>query len=186
VPVFLQRRSALAWAAAPWLTTLAAPGSAAAAATEPPAGISSLNEAINQAGRQRMLSQRMAKGWLAQGQGIEVARARQIQTDSIALFERQLASLRDSAPNPGIAATCEALAARWADYRQALTTLAPSAANTPGLIALDGLVLGLAQRGTSQQREPAAGDGPRHLFVRPYRQRLSAPARHPQPRTESP
>lgn len=147
MPVHLQRRSTLAWAVAPWLAALAGPGQAAPSVTGQP-GISDLNDAINQAGRQRMLSQRMAKGWLAQGQGIQVERARQIQADSMALFERQLQSLREFAPSPAIAGTYDALATRWADYRQALTTLAPSPAHTPGLIALDGQVLSLAHRGT--------------------------------------
>ena len=40
------------------------------------AQVSGVNDAINKAGRQRMLSQRMAKAWLAIGMGIDVARAK--------------------------------------------------------------------------------------------------------------
>ena len=52
------------------------------------AQVSDINDAINKAGRQRMLSQRMAKAWLAIGLDIEVARAQRILGDSMALFDR--------------------------------------------------------------------------------------------------
>ena len=44
--------------------------------------INGINEAINKAGRQRMLSQRMAKAWLAVGQDIESSKAESILYDS--------------------------------------------------------------------------------------------------------
>ena len=40
------------------------------------AQVADLNDAINKAGRQRMVSQRMSKAYLFLGQGIEVAAAR--------------------------------------------------------------------------------------------------------------
>jgi nitrate/nitrite-specific signal transduction histidine kinase len=135
----LQRRAIVACATAPLLGLGALPLQAQ---------VADLNDVVNQAGRQRMLSQRLAKTWLAQGQAIETERARRIQADSTALFERQLQSLRNFAPTPGIAATYDALAGAWLDYRQALATLAPTAANTPRLVALDSQVLALAHRGT--------------------------------------
>ena len=137
--VGLPRRRLLAWAGAPVLTTWVVPGQAQ---------VASLNDAINQAGRQRMLSQRMAKAWLAQGQQVEPRRAGKILAESVALFDRQLQALRDYAPTPAIGQSYGALALAWADYRQALATLAPSAANTPRLIALDSQVLALAHQGT--------------------------------------
>lgn len=135
----MKRRTAMAWATAPLWAGMARPVVAQ---------VTNLSDAINQAGRQRMLSQRMAKAWLAQGQDVETLRAGKAMTASVALFERQLQALRDFAPSPAISATYSELALAWADYQQALTTLAPSAANTPKLIALDGQVLALAHRGT--------------------------------------
>ena len=48
------------------------------------------NDAINRAGRQRMLSQRTAKAYLAAGQGVLNDRTHEILSGSIALFDRQL------------------------------------------------------------------------------------------------
>jgi len=49
-----------------------------------------LNDAINKAGRQRMLSQRVAKAYLAADQGVVTQRADEILAASMALFDRQL------------------------------------------------------------------------------------------------
>jgi nitrate/nitrite-specific signal transduction histidine kinase len=50
------------------------------------AQIQSMNEAINKSGRQRMLSQRMAKAYLQIGQGIAVERSRKILALSITIY----------------------------------------------------------------------------------------------------
>ena len=84
------------------------------------AQIPSVNEAINRAGRQRMLSQRMAKAWLALGQGVDKPRAEKILHDSITLFERQLDELKAFAPTPGIQATYAALEPAWQTYKRGL------------------------------------------------------------------
>jgi Type IV pili methyl-accepting chemotaxis transducer N-term len=120
------------------------------------ARISTLNEAINKAGRQRMLSQRMAKAWLALGQDIAPERAQKVMADSLALFERQLAELQAFAPTPTIQATYASLALAWADYKVALTTQAPARAAAPLLLALDARVLKLAHQGTVQLEQLSA------------------------------
>jgi hypothetical protein len=120
------------------------------------ARITTLNEAINKAGRQRMLSQRMAKAWLAWGQDIAPERAQKVMTDSLALFERQLAELQAFAPTPAIQATYASLALAWADYKAALTTQAPARAAAPLLLALDAKVLKLAHQGTVQLEQLSA------------------------------
>jgi hypothetical protein len=53
-----------------------------------------LSDAINKAGRQRMLSQRMGKAWLALVHGIEPAAAQNVLDKSMALFDRQLVELK--------------------------------------------------------------------------------------------
>lgn len=58
----------------------------------------SIYEAINQAGRQRMLSQRITKAYFYQGLGVETAQAQQELQASIALFEEQHARLKENAP----------------------------------------------------------------------------------------
>jgi hypothetical protein len=114
------------------------------------AQVTSLNDAINKAGRQRMLSQRMAKAWLALGQGVDTRRADKVMADSMALFDRQLVELKAYAPSPDIRQTYTALEAAWSDYKAALVGQAPDRAATGLVLSLDGKVLKLAHQGTVQ------------------------------------
>jgi nitrate/nitrite-specific signal transduction histidine kinase len=114
------------------------------------AQVADIADAINKAGRQRMLSQRMAKSWIAIGMGIEATRAQKTLADSMALFDRQFVELKAFAPNADIRATYAAIEPLWADYKTALVGSAPSKAATPALITLDGKILALANQGTLQ------------------------------------
>jgi len=53
-----------------------------------------IGEAINKAGRQRMLTQRMVKAYCQLGQDVRYLVAEKQLKDSVALFERQLAELK--------------------------------------------------------------------------------------------
>lgn len=114
------------------------------------AEVSSLNDAINKAGRQRMLSQRMAKAWLAMGQGIDAEHAERIMLESMATFDRQFVELKAYAPTPEIRATYQAMEPVWGEYKSALVGRTPERDLTPSLLALDAKVLKLAQQGTVQ------------------------------------
>ena len=114
------------------------------------AQITQINEAINKAGRQRMLSQRMAKAWLAIGQGVDVAKAERILGDSMALFDRQLVELKAYAPKPDIRQTYQRLEAEWSRYKEALVGTAPRQSASAALLAQDARVLALAHQGTMQ------------------------------------
>ncbi len=114
------------------------------------AQVSDLNDAINKAGRQRMLSQRMAKAWLAIGQGVEEAKAGRILGESMAIFDRQLVELKAYAPQPAIRSTYQQLEGVWAEYKLALVGAAPRREQAASLLALDGRVLQLAHQGTTQ------------------------------------
>ena len=71
--ILLNRRTIIAAAAGlPWLGAHAQ--------------VSDLGDAINKAGRQRMLSQRMGKAWLALVHGIETSNAQTVLDKSLALF----------------------------------------------------------------------------------------------------
>lgn len=109
-----------------------------------------INDAINKAGRQRMLSQRMAKAWLAIGQDVDAAQARRVLDESMALFERQLAELKTFAPTPAIRATYAATELAWREYKTALIDGAPAKGGGVALVALGGRVLALAHQGTGQ------------------------------------
>lgn len=109
-----------------------------------------LNDAINKAGRQRMLSQRVAKAYLAAGQGVATQRADEILAASMALFERQLVELKAFAPTPDVKATYGELETIWNAYKAMLVGQAPVRENATALIDLDGKVLALANKGTSQ------------------------------------
>ncbi|MEY4882166.1 MAG: hypothetical protein RIS34_20 [Pseudomonadota bacterium] len=114
------------------------------------AQVMNLNDAINKAGRQRMLSQRLGKAWLALLQGVETANAQSVLDRSLALFDRQLVELKGFAPTPEIQATYSKLEITWSDYKAALVGILPKRANAATLLQLDSRVLGLAQQGTVQ------------------------------------
>lgn len=114
------------------------------------AQVTSLNEAINKAGRQRMLSQRMSKAWLALGQGVDAKRAEKVLADSMALFDRQFVELKAYAPTESIRQTYLALEPAWADFKAALVGQRPERSTAPILLGLDAKVLKLAHQGTVQ------------------------------------
>jgi CRP-like cAMP-binding protein len=86
----------------------------AVAAPTTPGGI------INMAGRQRMLSQRLAKSWLLLGHGIQPGRSRSILAQSAALFEEQMAVLDMLAPNDDVRRAHAGVEEIWRRYRTLL------------------------------------------------------------------
>src|SRR5687767_5219402 len=90
------------------------------------AQVSDLNDAINKAGRQRMLSQRMSKAYLALVQHVEPESARLVLDRSIALFDRQLVELKAFAPAPDIKETYTRLEGAWSEFKGVLVGSAPS------------------------------------------------------------
>jgi hypothetical protein len=114
------------------------------------AQISDIKSAINKAGRQRMLSQRMAKLYLQLGQGIEAERSRRLLDASMALFDRQLVELKNFAPTPVIKDTYFQLERAWLAYKDVLVGTAPSKDGARSVMALSEEVLSLAHQGTMQ------------------------------------
>lgn len=124
-----------------------APAIHAASAT----GISLL-EAINQAGRQRMLSQRMAKLYTQILREIRIEESRKLLADSMALFERQLGNLRTVAKQNNateIIATYDTLGVRWQDYK-AIVGATPGMEGLKQVVSLNEQVLATAHQGTVQ------------------------------------
>jgi Type IV pili methyl-accepting chemotaxis transducer N-term len=114
------------------------------------AQVADLSDAINKAGRQRMLSQRMGKAWLATLQNVETVAARQVQDKSMALFDRQLVELKAFAPNAEVLSTYNKLETVWSDYKAALVGREPNRDRAANLLQLDAKVLALAHQGTQQ------------------------------------
>lgn len=115
-----------------------------------------LNDAINKAGRQRMLSQRLAKSWCAIGLNVLPDLARETLQQSMAVFDRQLAELKAFAPSADIRSRYQTLEPLWSDYKAVLVGSPPAKERAPKLFALAGLVLQAAHQGTVQL-EQASG-----------------------------
>jgi hypothetical protein len=109
-------------------------------------------EAINQAGRLRMLSQRGAKLYAQLLKGVRVDDGRKRLTATLTAFGAHLQGLQRFCKSSGAseaAATYEQLAARWSDYRSLLAAL-PDSAGLNKVARLSDEVLALAHQGTGQ------------------------------------
>ncbi|MDP9991800.1 nitrate/nitrite-specific signal transduction histidine kinase [Variovorax boronicumulans] len=135
------------------------------------AQVADLNDAINKAGRQRMLSQRASKAYLAILQKVETRNAQQVLDKSIALFEKQLGELKAFAPSPTIRSTYDALDGAWNDFKRELTGVAASREEAAKVVKLDAAVLALANQGTTQY-ETASGKPVGRLVNIAGRQRM--------------
>ena len=145
--------------------------SAAALALPTRAQVIDLSDAINKAGRQRMLSQRMGKAWLSIAQGVEPESAKRVLDTSLALFDRQLVELKAYAPNAEISDTYLKLEAAWGSYKTALVGSSPDKSRAASLLATDAQVLALAHQGTVQY-EAALGKPAGKLVNIAGRQRM--------------
>ncbi|MDZ4188036.1 MAG: type IV pili methyl-accepting chemotaxis transducer N-terminal domain-containing protein [Hydrogenophaga sp.] len=123
---------------------------AAAAAPGVQAQVTDLNDAINKAGRQRMLSQRMGKAWLALVHQTSSANAQLVLDRSMALFDRQHVELKAFAPTPEIRDTYVKLEEAWSNYKATLVGTAPNKAGAASVLEADAKVLALAHQGTVQ------------------------------------
>ncbi|MDO9219918.1 MAG: type IV pili methyl-accepting chemotaxis transducer N-terminal domain-containing protein, partial [Thiobacillus sp.] len=83
--------------------------------------------AVNIAGRERMLSQRIVKAYLMLGQGIATDDARTILQGSINQFESQLAALKAFQPTPAVRSAVAKLENAWKKCKPLLAA-APSKA----------------------------------------------------------
>lgn len=146
-------------------------GVCAALALPVHAQVTDFNDAINKAGRQRMLSQRMVKAYLALGLQVKATEASRVMDHSMALFDRQLVELKSFAPTPQIKETYTQLEIQWSALKSLLVGAAPSAANAAKLLPQDGAVLALANTGT-QQLEQSYGKPAGKLVNVAGRQRM--------------
>ena len=133
--------------------------------------VADMNDAINKAGRQRMLSQRMSKAYLALVQQVEPGTAQQVLDRSVALFDRQLVELKAFAPSASIRDTYGKLDVSWNEFKGTLVGTAPSRELVPKVMQMDANLLMLANQGT-QQYEQASGKSVGKLVNIAGRQRM--------------
>ncbi len=116
----------------------------------------SINDAVNKAGRQRMLSQRMAKCYLAMGQKAVPEAAERTLSASMALFDRQLFELKAYVPRAGGSAEARSalstlyteLEQRWSEYKIALIGAPASKSGAENVVQIANQLLALANQGT--------------------------------------
>lgn len=84
------------------------------------AEITTLSSAINKAGRQRMLTQRMVKAYSMVGIGVQTEIAQQQLDAAIKLFDEQLNELKAFAPSEKISASLEAVDVLWLPFKEML------------------------------------------------------------------
>jgi hypothetical protein len=135
------------------------------------AQVVSLNDAIDKAGSQRMLSQRLSKAYLSLGMDVAADRAKEVIKESMGRFDRQLVELSAFAPRPDIKTTYAELEGVWARYKSVLVGQAPHRDRVPELLDLDGKVLHLANQGTIQL-EQASGKAQGRIVNLSGRQRM--------------
>jgi probable addiction module antidote protein len=109
-----------------------------------------INEAINKSGRQRMLSQQLAKCYLQIGQSIDTTRSKQIFEASLALFEQQLIELKVFAPTQDIKAVLTNLEQAWGSYKNVLVDASPNQRDAKLVLTINEDILVMAQESTDQ------------------------------------
>ncbi|WP_456403976.1 type IV pili methyl-accepting chemotaxis transducer N-terminal domain-containing protein [Thiolapillus sp.] len=103
-----------------------------------------MGDAINKAGRQRMLSQRIVKAYALVGQKVMLSANMQLR-DAVVLFEKQLAELTDFAATDEEKKTIEEVSRLWEKYKK-LATAKPTKAKAEQLTAMSDEVLAKAHK----------------------------------------
>ncbi|MBC3876263.1 type IV pili methyl-accepting chemotaxis transducer N-terminal domain-containing protein [Undibacterium sp. FT79W] len=114
------------------------------------AQVNNISDAINKAGRQRMLAQRLAKAYLQLGMDIDAEHARKILDQSLSVFDRQLVELRTFAPNPDIKSRLSEAEKIWLDYKQLLVGKAPNKTDGKSILVSSDKLMQLADDSTLQ------------------------------------
>lgn len=136
----------------------------------PAAPISSMGEAINQAGRQRMLTQRIVKSYCQMGQDVRYLVASEDLEKAIALFEEQLDNLKGYTGEVDIQRTLAKVERLWQPVRQ-IATGEISRDQAESLRALAEKLLASAHK-VVLQLEARSGTSQGHLVNISGRQRM--------------
>ncbi len=119
------------------------------------AQVAGINDAINKAGRQRMLTQRLAKAYLQIGLDVETEASKKILDQSMSSFDRQLVELLAFAPAPDIRSNLSGMEKTWQEYKQALVGKAPNQADARLVLKHSETLLHMADEVTTQLEKHA-------------------------------
>jgi nitrate/nitrite-specific signal transduction histidine kinase len=119
------------------------------------AQILSLNDAINKAGRQRMLSQRMAKAYLQIGMRVDIESSKKILDTSLSLFDRQLIELKNFSTNADIKSAVLNIDKNWIAYKDLLLGKAPNVADGKQILRISDVLLEMTDNVTQQLEKHA-------------------------------
>lgn len=128
-------------------------------------------EAINIAGRQRMLTQRITKSYLQIGLGADADRSRRQLREAVALFESQYERLRAYAPTDEITGALHEIEPVWSEFRQVAQADTPDTRSAVRLADLDEHLLDLCEA-VVYLIEDLAGDSYARLVNTAGRQRM--------------
>jgi len=137
------------------------------------AQVSSLGDAINKAGRLRMLSQRMGKAWMGIGQGVETESAQRVLEQSMALFDREFTEVKFFAPAGEARDTYTLLESAWSGYKTLLIGTAPAKEQGKAVLDQAGKVLALANKGTGLFEQQSGKPGAKLVNVAGRQRMLS-------------
>jgi nitrate/nitrite-specific signal transduction histidine kinase len=135
------------------------------------AQVAGVNDAINKAGRQRMLTQRLAKAYLQIGLDVETEASKRILDQSMSSFDRQLVELHAFAPTADIRSNLSSMEKTWQEYKQALVGKAPNQGDARLVLKHSETLLHMADEVTTQL-EKHAGSSAGKLVNLAGRQRM--------------
>ncbi len=104
-----------------------------------------LNHAIDRAGLQRMLTQRMLKSYCQLGQDQFYIKPDEKLTDALSRYEQGLVFLKDFKTVQGVAASLDKINAIWPKYKRLITAKA-TRTNAPELVQLNEKLLALSHK----------------------------------------
>ena len=135
------------------------------------AQVINMNDAINKSGRQRMLSQRLAKTYLQIGLAVDSDRSKKNLDASLGLFDRQLTELRAFSPNADNRAVLSDMEKTWLSYKAVLVGRSPNQQDARSIMQINEDILSLAQKATLQL-EAVSGTSAGKLVNLSGRQRM--------------
>lgn len=121
------------------------------------AQVANINDAINKAGRQRMLTQRLAKAYLQIGQEVETETSKKILDQSMSSFDRQLVELHAFSPTADIRSNLTRMEQTWQEYKQTLVGKTPNKSDAKLVLKLSENLLQMADDVTMQLEKHAGG-----------------------------